>query len=152
LPVKKNVEEKNVGNYFVGSQQFCSFYLAELFRDSTPVRTMRSSDVAVPPFILKIIGDRSFFLRQDQDAWNSFLQSLCAGVLTRTDATPGTVSALLRRYFVTAHFDGLTYESSSLPSTCALGSMRMSIYLAEGLCDANCLGSMPIATMALCSL
>jgi len=101
-------------------------YLAELLRDYTPVRSLRSSDyptLAVPTFKLKTVGDRSF-CSSGIRAWNSLPPSLRVGALDCTDATPGTVSARLRCYLLATHFDDISPDSSSLPATPVTWSLR----------------------------
>jgi len=101
-------------------------YLNELLRDFTPVRASKSSDfqiLAVSNSKLKTVGDRSF-CSSGPRAWNSVPPSLRAGALACTDATPGTVSALLRCYLLATHFDGFRPDSSSLPATAVLRSLR----------------------------
>jgi len=79
--------------------------------------------LAVPTFKLKTVGDRSF-CSSGPRAWNSLPPSLRAGTLACTDATPGTVSNLLRCYLLATHFNGFSPDSSSLPATAVLRSLR----------------------------
>jgi len=103
-------------------------YAAELLRDCTPVRASRSLDfptLAVPTLWnkLKTYGDRSF-CESGPRVWNSLPPSFRAGALACTDATPGTVSTLLLCYLSASHFHDLSRDSSSLPATSVLRSMR----------------------------
>ena len=126
LPIEKCIEEKILTMTFKARNGIAPSYLAELLRDYTPVRALRSSDnptLAVPTFKLKTVGDRSFCASGPR-AWNSLPPSLRAGALACTDATPGTVSNLLRCYLLATHFDGFSPDSSSLPATAVLRSLR----------------------------
>jgi hypothetical protein len=111
---------------FKARNAFAPSYLAELLRDYTPARALRSSDfptLAVPLFKLKTVGDRSFCSAGPR-AWNSLPPFRRAGTLACTDATPGTVSALLRCYLLATHFEGLSSDFSSLPATTVVRSLR----------------------------
>jgi len=77
----------------------------------------------VPTFKLKTVGDRSS-CASEPGAWNSLPHSHRVGALACTDATPDTVSALLRRCLLATHFDGLSPDVSSLPATSVVRSMR----------------------------
>jgi len=113
-------------------------YLAELLSDYTPMRSLGSSDyptMAIPTLKLKTVGDRSFCASGPR-AWDSLPPSLRAGALACTDATPGTVSALLRCCLLATHSECFSRESSSLPAFPVVRSLR----------------SVPIAPVALCSL
>ena len=126
LPIEKRIEEKILTITFKAHNAFAPSYLAELLRDFTPARALRSSDfptLAVPLFKLKTVGDRSFCSAGPR-AWNSLPPSLRAGALACTDATPGTVSALLRCYLLAAHFDGLSSDFSLLPASTVVRSLR----------------------------
>ncbi len=126
LPIEKRIEEKILTITFKARNAFAPSYLTELLRDFTPVRTLRSSDfptLAVPSFKLKTVGDRSFCSAGPR-AWNSLPPSLRTGALACTDATPGTVSALLRCYLLATHFEGLSSDFSSLPATTVARSLR----------------------------
>jgi len=126
LPIERHIEENILTMTLKARNGVASSYLAELLRDLTPVRALRSSDyptLAVPTFILKTEGDRSFCASEPR-AWTSLPPSLRAGVLPCADATPATVSTLLRCYLLTCHFDGLLPDSSSLPATSVLRSTR----------------------------
>ena len=129
LPIEKRIEEKILTMTFKARNGIAPSYLAELLRDYTPVRALRSSDnptMAVPTFKLKTVGDRSF-CSSGPRAWNSLPPSLRAGALACTDDTPGTVSSvslLPRCYLLATHFDGFSPDSSSLPATSVLRSMR----------------------------
>ncbi len=96
-------------------------YLAELLNDFVPVRALRSSDspaLAVPHFKLKTVGDRSF-CSVGPRMWNSLPHSLRAGILACVDATPGTVTSKIRSFLLATHFDGLSHDSTSRPSSAA---------------------------------
>jgi len=100
--------------------------LAELLREYTFVRALRSSEnptLAVPTVKLKTVGERSF-CSSGPRAWNSLPPSLRAGALAGTAATPGTVSALLCCYLLATQFDGFSPDSSSLPATPVMRSLR----------------------------
>jgi len=74
-------------------------------------------------FKLKTVGDQ-FFCAAGSRAWNSFPPSLRAGALACTDATPGTVSVLVRCHLLATQFDGLPSDLSSLPATTVVMIMR----------------------------
>jgi len=126
LPVEKRVEEKNLTTTFKARNGIAPSYLAELLRDYTPVRASRSSDypsLAITTFKLKTVGDRAFCASGPR-AWNSLPPSLRAGALDCTDATPGTVSALLRCNLLATHSGGFSPDSSWLPATPVVSSLR----------------------------
>jgi len=56
--------------------------------------------------------------------WNFLPHSLLAGVLVCMDATPSTVSALLRCCLLATHCHGLSSDFSSPPATSAARSIR----------------------------
>jgi len=127
-------EEKMLTMTFKARNGFAPSYLAELLRDYSPLRALRSSNnptLAVPTFKLKTVGDRSFCASGPR-AWNSLPPSLSAGALACTDATPGTVSALLRCYLMATHFDGFSPDSSSLPATPVMRSLRKRVDSTRG--------------------
>jgi len=72
---------------------------------------------------LKTVGDQSFYASGPR-AWNSLPPSLRACALACTDATPGSYSVLFRCYLLASHSDGCSPDSSSLPATSVLRSMR----------------------------
>lgn len=119
LPIEKRIELKILTLTLKARSAFAPSYLAELLKDYMPTRVLRSSalpTLAVPPFKLKTVGDRSFCSAGPR-AWNSLPPSLRAGALACTDVTPGTVSTLLRCYLLATHFGGLSSEFSSLPAS-----------------------------------
>jgi len=69
--------------------------------------------LAVPNFKLKTVGDQSFCSVEPR-LWNSLSHSLRAGALACSDATPGTVTALLRLHFLATHFGGLLSDHTQL--------------------------------------
>jgi len=126
LPIKRRIEENTLTMTFKARNGFAPSYLAELLRDYRPVRALRSSDfpsLAVPTFKLKTVGDRSRCASGPRSL-NSLPPSLRAGALACTDATPGTVSNLLRCYLLAIYFNGFSPDLSSLPATSVLRSMR----------------------------
>jgi hypothetical protein len=109
LPIEKRIEEKILTLVFKARNGLCPSYLTDLLHDYVPSRTLRSSDtptLAVPNFKLKTVGDRSF-CSVGPRLWNSLPHSLRAGALACSDATPGTVTALLRLHLLATHFGGL---------------------------------------------
>ena len=119
LPVEKRIEHKILTLAYKARNGLAPSYLSELLTDFAPARALRSSDsprLAIPHFKLKTVGDRSF-CSVGPRMWNSLPHSLRAGTLACTDATPGTVSALLRCYLLATHFGGFSADLSSLPAT-----------------------------------
>jgi len=55
-------------------------------------------------------------------AKNPLPSSIRAGALACSDATPGIVSALLRRYLLANHFDGIFFHLFSVPTSSVVGS------------------------------
>jgi len=109
LPIEKSIEEKILTLVFKARNGLCHSYLADLLHPYVPSRTLRSSDtpnLTVPSFKLKTIADRSF-CSVGPRLWNSLPHSLCAGPLACSDATPSTVTALLRLHLLVTHFGGL---------------------------------------------
>jgi len=80
LPIERRVEETILTITFKARNGVVPSYLAELLRDYTPVRALRSSDFptipTVPTFKLKTVGDRSFCAAGPR-AWNSSTFSSC---------------------------------------------------------------------------
>jgi len=64
--------------------------------------------------------------------WNSLRLSLRAGALTCTDSTFGTVSVLLRCYLMATNFDGFSPDSSSIPATSVVRSLRKRADISRG--------------------
>jgi len=126
LPLEKGIAETIFTITLKAGNGFAPSYVTGLLRDYTPVRALRSSDfrtLAMLTFKLKTVGDRSF-CASDPSLWSSLPPSLCAGALVCADVTPGIVSALLRRYLLATHFDGLSPDFSSLPATSVVMLMR----------------------------
>jgi len=97
----------------------------ELFRASLPLANAAQvpQQTASALCILTSIGDRSFCSSVPR-AWNFLPPSLRAGALACTNATPGTVSHLLRCYLLATHFDAFSHDSSLLPATSVLRLLR----------------------------
>jgi len=87
--------------------------------------------LAVPTYKLKTVVDRSF-CSSGPRAWNSLPPSLRASALACTDATSGTTSTLLRCYLLATHFNGFSSDSSSLPATPVMRSLRKRAYSPRG--------------------
>jgi len=101
---------------FKARNGLCPSYLADQLHSYVPSRTLRSSDtptLAVPNFKLKTVGDQSF-CSVGPRLWNSLPHSLRAGALASSDATPGTVTALLRVHLLATHFGGLLSDQTLL--------------------------------------
>jgi len=101
---------------FQARNGLCPLYLSDLLHSYVPSRTLRSSDTptpTVPNFKLKTVGDRAF-CSVGPKLWNSLPHSLCAGALLCSDATPGTVSALLRLHLLATHFGGILPDQTLL--------------------------------------
>jgi len=101
-------------------------YLAELLRYYTLVQALRLFDyatLAVPTFKMRTVGDR-FFCASGPRACYCLSLSLRADALACTDATPGIVSARLRCVLMNTHFDGFSPDSSALPATSVVRSLR----------------------------
>jgi len=64
-------------------------------------------------FKLKTVGDQSFCSIGPR-LWNSLPHSLRAGAVNCSDATPGTVTALLRLHLLATHFGGLSSNQTML--------------------------------------
>jgi len=85
--------------------------------------------LSVLPFKLKTVGHRSFNSARPR-AWNSLPPSLREGALVCSDATPGTVSALLRRHLLATHFCGNSFDWSSVPTSSVVGKLADSVPIA----------------------
>jgi len=121
--LKNEVEEKNLTMTF-NARGFAPSYLAELLRDYTPVRALRSFDsliLAAPHFTVMNVGDR-YFCATGPKICNFLPYSLRAGVSACTDATQYGF-ALLRCYILATYFDGLSSDFPSLPATTVVRSM-----------------------------
>ncbi len=126
LPIDKRIEQKVITLVFKARNGLCPSYLAELLEDHVPARASRSSDfptMKVPKFKLKTVGDRSFCSIGPR-LWNSLPHSLRSGALACSDATPGTVIALLRLHLLATHFGGLSSIQSVLLPPAAVGRKR----------------------------
>ena len=91
-------------------------YRAELLEDYVRAQILRSSDtptLKVPNFKLKTVGDRSFSSVGPR-LWNSLPHSLRSGALACSDATPGTVTTLLRLHLLATHSGGLSSDQPVL--------------------------------------
>ena len=116
LPVDKRIEQKILSLVFKARNGLCPSYLADMLDDHVPTRSLRSSDTPTlkfPNFKLKTVGDRSFSsvgLR----LWNSLPHSLRSCALACSDATPGTVTALLRLHLLATHFGGFSFNQPVL--------------------------------------
>jgi len=100
----------------------CPSFLADLLHAYVRSRTLRSSDMptlAIPNFKLKTVGDRSFYSAGPR-LWNSLPHSFCAGALACSDATPGTVAAVLRLHLLATHCGASSYDQSLLLFPCAV--------------------------------
>jgi len=123
LPIEKRIEEYILTMAFKARNGIAPSYLAELLRDYTPVRTLRSSDnhtLAVPPFKLKTEGDRSFCASGQE------LGTLFHLLFVRV---PLLVLMLLLAlslpcYLLATHSDGCLPEYSSLPATHVARSLK----------------------------
>ena len=116
LPVDKRIEQKILTLVFKACNGICPSYLADLLEDYVPTRSLRSSDtptLKVPNFKLKTVGDRSFSSVGPR-LWNSLPHSLRSGALACSDATPGTVTTLLRLHLLATHFGGLSSDQPVL--------------------------------------
>jgi len=123
--IKRRLEENNLTITFKARYGVAPSYLSELLRNYTPVRSFRSSDyptLAAPTLKLRTVGHRSF-CSSGPRAWNYLPPSPHAGALAYNDATPGTVSALIRWYLLPTYFDGFSTDSSSLPATSVVRSL-----------------------------
>jgi len=59
--------------------------------------------------------------------WNLLPTSLRSGALASSDATHGTVSALLRRYLLAIKFDGNSCDLSSAPTSYVVEKLAVSV-------------------------
>jgi len=91
-------------------------FLTHLVHAYVTARTLRFSDIptlTVPNFKLKTVGDRSF-CPVGPRLWNSLPHSLRAGALACSDATHGSVTALLRLHLLATYFGELSSDQPLL--------------------------------------